>query len=103
MTRVSRQHFYLYFWRRYLPVSLCLIGIVVLVADGFNLFGVDAFSAFCGAGLSVALTNVLWRIGIAGNRDRDDEENARRYLTEHGHWPDDHARPTPSTSESKAT
>jgi hypothetical protein len=88
-TKVRRNTFVLHFWRRWLPITLCLIGVAVGVADGFDLFGVDAFSAFCGAGLSIALTNVLWRFGIAGNQDRDDEEDARRYLAEHGHWPDD--------------
>jgi hypothetical protein len=92
MTSARRSRFYLAFWRRWLPFGLCLIGVVILVADGFDLFGVDAFSAFVGAGLSVALTNVLWRIGIAGNLDRDDEEAARQYLAEHGHWPDEPGR-----------
>jgi hypothetical protein len=85
--RRFRQRLFVDFWRLWLPIILCLIGIVVLVADGFDLFGVDAFAAFCGAGASVFLTNYLWRLGIAGNRDRDDEEDARRYLAEHGHWP----------------
>jgi hypothetical protein len=86
---VTRRAFTLFFWRRWLPMALCIIGIVIGIVDGFDLFGMDAFAAFCGAGLSVALTNVLWRIGIAGNLDRDVEEDARRYLAEHGHWPED--------------
>ena len=77
------------FWRVWVPTVLCLIGIVILVADDFDLFGVDAFAAFCGAGLSVLLINYLWRLGIAGNADRDDEEDARQYLAKHGHWPED--------------
>ncbi len=77
------------FWRAWLPAILCTGGIVVLIVDGFDLFGVDAFAAFVGAGLSVLLTNYLWRLGIAGNKDRDDEEEARQYLAEHGHWPED--------------
>ena len=84
---MRRELFFLHLWRRWLPIALCLIGIIILIADGFDLFGVDAFAAFCGAGLSVALTNLLWRMGISGNQDRDDEEDARRYLAEHGHWP----------------
>jgi hypothetical protein len=86
---MKRETGQLNFWRIWLPAALCLGGIVILVADGFDLFGVDAFSAFCGAGLSIALTNFLWRLGIAGNHDRDDEEDARRYLAEHGQWPED--------------
>jgi hypothetical protein len=96
---VKRDTFFLYFWRRWLPIALCVFGIVIGIVDGFDLFGVDAFAAFCGAGLSIALTNVLWRIGIAGNLDRDDEEEARQYLADHGHWPEDRlGRPKPPES-----
>ena len=90
-----RTRAHLNFWRIYLPAVLCVTGVVVLVLDDFDLFGVSAFAAFVGAGLSVALTNVLWRIGITGNADRDTEEDARRYLAEHGHWPDDAPNPDP--------
>jgi hypothetical protein len=65
-----------------------LIGVALLLADGFNTFGVDAFGGFVGAGASVWLVNHLWRIGIAGESDRDDEEAARQYLATHGRWPD---------------
>jgi hypothetical protein len=86
---MKRETWQLNFWRLWVPAALCLIGIVILIVDGFDLFGVDAFAAFVGAGLSIALTNVLWRIGITGNKDRDDEEEARTFLAENGHWPDD--------------
>ena len=89
---MAPRRFLILFWRRYLPWSLCIIGTVLLIINGTGVFGVDAFAAFVGAGLSVALTNVLWRIGVAGNVDRDDEEDARRYLAEHGHWPSDRPR-----------
>ena len=79
------------FWRRWLPLLLCAFGIVMLVVKNFDVFGTDAFAAFCGAGSSIWLTSYLWRIGIAGNRDRDDEEEARQYLAQHGHWPDQDA------------
>jgi hypothetical protein len=90
---VRRNAIVLAFWRRWLPAALCIFGIVIGITDGFDLFGVSAFAAFVGAGLSVALTNVLWRIGITGNLDRDDEEDARRYLAEHGEWPEDRSPP----------
>jgi hypothetical protein len=31
---------------------------------------------------------IVWFL-ITGRRDRDDEEAARRYFDEHGHWPDE--------------
>jgi hypothetical protein len=32
---------------------------------------------------------VLYRIGVQGDRDRDREEDARRFFDEHGRWPDE--------------
>lgn len=75
--------------RTYLPAVLCLLGVVLLVADGFDLFGVSAFAAFAGAGSSIWLTNVLWRIGVSGDDERDREAQDRVYLAKHGHWPDE--------------
>lgn len=49
----------------------------------------EGFALFAGAGLSIALLSVLHRAGVEGNADRDREEAARRYLDEHGHWPDE--------------
>jgi hypothetical protein len=36
----------------------------------------------------VLLLNLLFRMGVEGDRDREREEAARRYFDEHGHWPD---------------
>jgi hypothetical protein len=36
---------------------------------------------------------ILWFL-VTGAHDRDEEEAARRYFDEHGHWPDE--SPTPS-------
>lgn len=75
--------------RLWLPAVLIVLGVVLLVADDFNGFGVDAFAAFVGAGASIILTNILWRMGVSGDEERDEEAEARKYLAEHGHWPDD--------------
>jgi hypothetical protein len=71
------------------------IGLIMVVA-GFVLlavnpggFGVEGFSMSVGGGLSVLMLNWMFRIGVAGDRERDAEEQARRYLEEHGHWPDE--------------
>jgi hypothetical protein len=40
------------------------------------------------AATAVLLLNVLYRIGVQGDRERDREEEARRYFDEHGRWPD---------------
>jgi hypothetical protein len=74
------------------PATLVLAGSVVLFAvDGALRF--DGFAMLAGAGLSVGLLNVLFRFSAVGDRDREDEDRARDFFSEHGHWPDD-AAPT---------
>jgi hypothetical protein len=47
------------------------------------------FASALGAGLSVLLLNLLFRIGVSGDRDHEREEDARRHFDKHGLWPDD--------------
>lgn len=61
-------------------------GIVLLVLNPGG-FGVDGFGLLVGAGLSVLMLNWMFRVGVAGDQDREREERARRYYEEHGHWP----------------
>jgi hypothetical protein len=71
-----------------LPAVLVIAGLaVLLVDDGAGRF--DGFAMLVGAGLSVALLNVLFRLGVAGDREREAEERARQFFSEHGHWPDE--------------
>jgi hypothetical protein len=75
-----------------LPAVLVLAGFAVLLFDhGTRRF--DGFAMLVGAGLSVALLNVLFRFGAAGDREREEEERAREFFSQHGHWPDE-ASPT---------
>ena len=67
---------------------MVLAGIVVLPVVGGDL-GWYGFASAIGAGLSVVLLNMLYRISVSDQRDREREEAARRYLDEHGTWPDD--------------
>jgi hypothetical protein len=71
-----------------LPVLCVIAGFVILFAADGSLKW-DGWAMCVGAGLSIALLNVLFRFGAKGDRERDDEEAARRYLAEHGHWPDE--------------
>ncbi len=41
------------------------------------------------AGLSVWLLNWLYRVGVAGERERDQEDHAREFFDRHGVWPDE--------------
>jgi hypothetical protein len=75
-----------------LPAVLVLAGFAVLFAvDGTVRF--DGFAMLVGAGLSVALLNGLFRFGATGDREREDEDRAREFFSEHGRWPDE-APPT---------
>jgi hypothetical protein len=55
-------------------------------------FGVEGFSMSVGGGLSVLMLNWTFRLGVSGEGERDRVEQARRYLEQHGHWPDEEPR-----------
>ena len=68
------------------PAVLILAGFVCLFVAPGNL-AAEGWALFTGAGMAVLLLNMLFRIGIEGERDRDREEAAREYFSEHGRWP----------------
>jgi hypothetical protein len=70
-----------------IPAALFIAGMVVTATGGL---AVGAM--FISAATAVLLLNVLYRMGVQGDRDRDREEAARRYFDEHGHWPDQRPR-----------
>ena len=41
------------------------------------------------AGSSLWLMNLLFRVGVSGERERDAEDAARAYFDRHGRWPDE--------------
>jgi hypothetical protein len=87
-----------------LPAVIVLVGVVLLAIDPSA--NGEGAAAIVGAGLSVALLNVLHRIGVKGEDDRADEAAARAYFDAHGRWPDDDgeaATPEPAqhTSDSR--
>ena len=74
-----------------LPAVLAIAGFVVLfVADSSN--ALEGWAMLEGSAIALIVWNVLFRIGFSGDKDRDKEEEARRYLMEHGHWPDEPPR-----------
>ena len=48
--------------------------------------------ALLGAGLSVLLVNLLFRFGVTSDRDRAEEDAARREFDRTGRWPDEGGR-----------
>ena len=75
--------------RVWLPVAIAVAGVVaIVVGHGTN------GTAAAGVGLLiVALTvwmiNWMYRMSVDSNRERDREEAARDYFSEHGRWPDE--------------
>jgi hypothetical protein len=87
------------FCRIWLPAVICLAGLGVIVARGGDETSLEGGAAIIGAGLSVALLNWLYRVGVSGDRERRTEDEARDYFEKYGRWPDeDPARQPPSRS-----
>jgi hypothetical protein len=82
-----------------IPLALVITGVVVLfVAD--DSVAPEAWAGFTGAGIAVLLLNILFRIGVKGDVERDREDEARAYFDRYGRWPDEEsseqpARPAP--------
>ncbi|WP_354699425.1 hypothetical protein DSM112329_05142 [Paraconexibacter sp. AEG42_29] len=74
--------------RYVLPAVVTVVGIG-LMAFGGGEDGLEGGAAVVGAGLSIWLMNFLWRVGVSGDSERDDESAARDYFDRHGHWPDE--------------
>jgi hypothetical protein len=68
-------------------IAMVIAGIVLLIAVPGT--GVDGFAMAVGGGLAVLMINGLFRLGVSGDEERAQEEQARRYFDDHGEWPDD--------------
>ena len=74
--------------RYLLPLVLFLGGLVLLAIEP-NSIGLEGLAMATGAALSVLLLNWLFRAGVRGDREREEEEDAREYYAKHGRWPDE--------------
>jgi hypothetical protein len=70
-----------------IPLVLMIVGVVVSATAGG--VGIAAGALFFSAASAVLLLNVLYRIGVLGDRERDTEQEARDFFDEHGRWPDE--------------
>ena len=80
----------LMFTRLGLPLAMAVAGITAIVVE----HGRDDSTSAAGVSLIIAavivwLINWMYRMSLQSNRDRDREEEARRYFDEHGRWPDE--------------
>ena len=84
----------LFTFRYGVPAVLVLFGLGCMIFMDWP-DGAEAFSLFAGAGLSILLLNVLYRIGVKGDFERDEEAAARTHFSEHGEWPEDQPEDQP--------
>jgi hypothetical protein len=77
------------FVRLWLPLAIIAGGLAIIIATGGSEDGLEGGFLVIGAGLSVWLLNIMYRVSVKGERDRDREDEARAYFDEHGHWPDE--------------
>ena len=82
--------------RLWLPVVIIAAGILLVIVTGGSESGFEGGTMLVAAGLSVWLLNWFYRLGVRGDRDRDQEDRARAYYDEHGYWPDDERARAPA-------
>jgi hypothetical protein len=70
-----------------IPAVLFVAGAIVTATAGG--VGLAAGALFFSAASAILLLNVLYRIGVEGDKERDTEESAREFFDKHGRWPDE--------------
>jgi hypothetical protein len=78
--------------RVWLPVGLTLVGVVLAVIGHGKTNLAAAGVCLILVALTVWLINLLYRLSVSSNRDRDREEEAREYFDRYGHWPGEEDR-----------
>jgi hypothetical protein len=69
-----------------LPAAVVVVGIVVMALGGEA--DLEGGGGIVSAGLAIFFINWLFRIGAAGDRQREAEDAARDYFDRHGRWPE---------------
>jgi hypothetical protein len=85
------------FTRRGLPLVIAACGVALIVIGGdtySSLAGPRSLETACGVALLIValmvwMTNWLFRLGVASNADRGEEERARESFDRTGRWPED--------------
>jgi hypothetical protein len=69
-----------------LPAAIAIVGVVLVIVGGDAARGAGV--VLIGVAALVVLANLLMRLGIASERDREREEARRREFSRRGRWPD---------------
>jgi uncharacterized membrane protein len=77
-----------------IPIGLIAIGVIMLLVGAIRSDDIwaEGGALMVSAGLAVWLLNVLHRVGVRGDRERDREIEAREFFDRHGRWPDESER-----------
>ena len=72
--------------RYVLPAAVVLAGIIVMSLGSES--DLEGGAGIIGAGIAIWFINWLFRLGAAGDEEREREDRAREYFDRHGRWPD---------------
>jgi hypothetical protein len=75
--------------RLWLPIGIAVAGLAAIVLGHGRTTLAGAGVGLVLVGLTVWLINWMYRLSVASNLDREDDERAREYFDEHGRWPDE--------------
>lgn len=74
-------------FRLVIPIVLCVIAVIIVVAGNFSETALGVGCALFAVSSSVGLLNWFYHLGVEGDLDRDKEQAARDFFAEHGRWP----------------
>ena len=70
-----------------LPIFLAICGVIGIIIGHAKNAAAGAGVVLLGVALMVWMINWMVRLSYQSNDDRDKEDAARDYFTEHGRWP----------------
>jgi len=85
MTRERATAWLLVGMRYVLPAVVTIAGLAIMALGGET--NLEGGASIVSAGLAIYFINWLFRIGAAGDHERDAEQAARDYFNRHGRWP----------------
>ncbi|MBV8430434.1 MAG: hypothetical protein JO244_04685 [Solirubrobacterales bacterium] len=86
---VGVKHLLVTITRIWLPLAIAVAGVVAIVIGRGHTAAAGAGVGLLLVALTVWMINWMYRMSVDSNRERDREEAARDYFSQHGHWPDE--------------
>ncbi len=68
-----------------LPIVVVIAGLAIMAVGSES--DLEGGASIVSAGLAIYFVNWLFRIGAAGDSERNVEQAAREYFDRHGRWP----------------